>query len=172
MTTPVTIHDATIFSDLVQTELVNMPFDLDIVYQTTQSVFDELTLKEQRLFNSYLDTGQLLIRSISAEGIDALAQQLASDSQLCYQDLSAIRLAYESQSLLLTHIKLVRAKAKQQGLSVFTILWILDELYKYERITKALAYDCLSRLMKANRRFPDGECHNRLKTWSLRSTVS
>lgn len=165
MKSVVTIHDATLLFDLIQTDFVELPFSLNLIFQTTQHVFDELEDADQRRFQPYLTTGQLLINTISVDGIRIISERLSLGSQLCFQDLSVIRLAHESQSLLLTHVKLVRLEAKRQGLPVHTIVWGLDELLREGHLSESQAYCCLTGFMNANRRMIDSDCHNRLKTW-------
>jgi len=102
----------------------------------------------------------------TSEGNDDF-KEISFGSQLSFQDLSVIRLAHESQSLLLTHVRLVRLEAKRQGLSARTIVWVLDELLREGHLSESKACCCLTGFMNANRRMIDSDCHNRLKTLGL-----
>lgn len=166
MNSVVTIHDATILIDLIQTEFVDLPFSLNVAFQTTRHVFDELEAHDQQQYQPYLTTGQLQINTISVDGIRSVSEQLSDGSQLCFQDLSVICLAHESQSLLLTHVNLVRLEAKRHGLSVHSIIWVLDELLQTGRISGSQACHCLTGFMYANRRIIDCNCHQRLEVWA------
>lgn len=75
-------------------------------------------------------------------------------------------MAQKHNAIILTGDKALRNKAKQSCIEYHGILWILDILIKFNKITNNIAYNKLIELMKTNKRLPTSECNKRLEKWS------
>ncbi len=80
-------------------------------------------------------------------------------------DLFALLIARINACALLTSDGDLREAARNEGLNVHGLLWILDRLIEHQMLTKADAAASLERIMASGSWLPKRECEVRLKRW-------
>jgi predicted nucleic acid-binding protein len=80
-------------------------------------------------------------------------------------DLFALLLAKINSCALITGDDALRKAAKEEGVPVHGLLWILDRLVEYKILTPAEAADSLEKIMAEGSWLPKKECEARLKRW-------
>ena len=98
-------------------------------------------------------------------GLIEIQMAAAEDSRLSEQDWSALYYAQQLNALLLTGDKRLRNLAKQKGVNVCGVLWILDQLVDTSNLAKQEACRFLTELLLKNKRLPSAECDQRIKLW-------
>jgi len=80
-------------------------------------------------------------------------------------DLFALLLAKINSFALLTGDDALRKAAKEEGVPVHGMLWILDRLIEYKILTPVEAADSLEKILAEGSWLPKNECEARLKRW-------
>lgn len=80
-------------------------------------------------------------------------------------DLFALLLAKINSCLLITGDDALRKAAKEEGVPVHGLLWILDRLLEYKIFTPIEAADALKKILAEGSWLPKNECEVRLKRW-------
>jgi predicted nucleic acid-binding protein len=96
------------------------------------------------------------------KNIIALRNEYASPST---NDLVALYLARRNACYLITGDNVLRNAAKQEGVTVHGLLWLMDALVEFEMITKSKAYEALKSIIEAGSWLPQRECEERFKKW-------
>jgi predicted nucleic acid-binding protein len=94
--------------------------------------------------------------------IIALRNEYASPST---NDLVALYLARRNACYLITGDNALRNAAKQEGVTVHGLLWLMDALVELEIITKSKASKALNSIIAAGSWLPKRECEERFKKW-------
>jgi predicted nucleic acid-binding protein len=80
-------------------------------------------------------------------------------------DLFALLLAKINSCALITGDDALGKAAKEEGVPVHGLLWILDRLVEYKILTPTEAADSLEKIMAEGSWLPKKECEARLKRW-------
>ena len=96
------------------------------------------------------------------EDIIALRNEYANPST---NDLVALYLARRNACYLITGDNALRNAAKQEGVTVHGLLWLMDALVKLEIINKSKASEALKSIIEAGSWLPKRECEERFKKW-------
>lgn len=162
--TKVAVTDANIFIDLIILELIAQLFKLQLEIHTTREVFDQLSANQKMQMAGFEKTGQLVIYNFNFEEIIEL-QALDMPRGLEPADRTVFYYASKLEATVLSGDNKLRKYCESQGLKVFGIIWLFDQLIETRLIDKALATRKLEKLMGYNDRLPIEEIIKRLKKW-------
>lgn len=82
-----------------------------------------------------------------------------------FNDLMALLLAKRNACYLITADNALRNAAKQEGVTVHGLLWLMDVLVELKIITKSNAFKALKSIIEAGSWLPKRECEERFKKW-------
>ena len=163
----VAIKDANIIFDFYEMDLLETCLGLDFDFITSDFVNSEIKTETIKLIiNEYKLKKLISIESLDAEQLTEAFQINLEQPGLSIPDCSVIILAQKHNAIILSGDKALRNKAKQSGIEYHGILWILDTLIEYNRISKDTAFTKLKELMKTNKRLPVSKCNKRFENWS------
>jgi len=80
-------------------------------------------------------------------------------------DAFCLKAAQLNGAILVTGDSLLRKTAGESGLLVHGTLWLLDEMVRYNVISKTCAANCLADMLETGSRLPDKECRKRFELW-------
>ena len=126
--------------DVIVAELIHPPGDLFI-----QAGFSKQHLDEHAI-------GQII----------ALRERFPKPST---NDLFALLLAKINSCRLITGDDALKKAAREEGIPVHGLLWILDRLVEYKILTPNEAADALEKIIAEGSWLPKKECESRLKRW-------
>ena len=103
---------------------------------------------------------------LPGEQVIELAQLRLLHKSLSNTDLAAFLLARLLKAILLTGDWRLTKLASTNGLTAHGILWVLDEMVRFQIITPVQAASSLKRILSQGARLPEDECNKRLSFWS------
>jgi predicted nucleic acid-binding protein len=158
----IVIKDSCILFDLVELNLIQDFFQLEIIAFTTPQVIEEVNDDEQwKIIETYIINGKLNIDGLGAyEDITEIENQYAA---LSFTDSSVLELAIRKNAVLLTSDGSLRKASISIQVAVRGLLWIIEELYLKSIITVELALEKLNEYSRVNTRAPIKEIQNLIK---------
>ncbi len=163
----IAVHDANIFIDLIQLDLIGEVLSLEIEVHTTDFVIGELDADQRIIIDRFSKAKKITIPTLEWNEIEMISEISEKWTTLSITDSSVFFLATKLDAVLLTGDNSLRKKAEQAQIKVHGILWLLDELVRTATITNLYAHEKLTRLMQINLRLPREECLKRLSTWEI-----
>lgn len=145
----IAVTDACIFIDLIELRLLVQFFSLDLEIHTSIDVFNELDSDQQELLKDYISVNKLFVHNISSSEWNEIFKMNLPNS-LTNSDKSVIFLSKKLSATVISSDKKVRYHSKQNAIPYHGILWIFDELVKYNLITKPGATVKIKLLVKQN----------------------
>jgi predicted nucleic acid-binding protein len=115
----------------------------------------------QEVLAASIETGEL-----SSSQITELIELRAKYQSLSLYDVSALTLARGLGAILLAGDRHLRLAARDEGVVVHGILWVLDSLVESGILATAEAAESLEAIINAGARLPEIECRKRLAQWS------
>ena len=161
----IAVQDANILIDLVKIGLLDRCLALPYSFTTTNIIFDELIEEQASVILPHIRSGKFSVVNISIEELSEILQLSQEDNHLSEQDWSAYYYAKKENSFLLTGDKRLRQIAKEKGIIVCGIFWILDQLVLTGIISKKEACNYLRDLNVKNKRLPQNEYDVRVNNW-------
>ncbi|MDG2450536.1 MAG: hypothetical protein P8M34_12885 [Saprospiraceae bacterium] len=155
----ITVTDANIFIDLIQSALIDEFFKLDISVVTTQYVFKELYDDQQEILSEFQLKNKLEIIGLEFDS------NLHFNKKLSDADQSILAIAHEKQAIVLSGESLMRKWCMQNNLEARGLLWVFDEMIEQNIITMDQAHFKLKLVLTFNTWLPISECNKRLKLW-------
>lgn len=149
MRTRLIITDTNIFIDLHDIDLLNEFFQLDVEIHTTSTVIHELFPEQQKVLNTYGNTGKLQIHIISGPEVIEI-QSYPYPKSLSFIDKSVIYVGEKINAYILTGDKSMRNYAKKENLECHGILWLFDQLVDAEILSGSFAAVKLKLLVSLN----------------------
>jgi predicted nucleic acid-binding protein len=152
----IVVKDACILFDLIDLDLISPFFELDLIVLTTPQVIAEITDPTQfEIVSGYLENKRLIVDAWGQlDSIDAI---LHENKGLSFADGSVLELAIRKSAVLLSSDGSLRKISVNNGLVVRGVLWIIEELFRKEFITKEQAVSTLDLYPKINYRAPSLE---------------
>lgn len=149
----VVIKDACILVDLIDLDLLEAFYLLDVIAITTGFVVAEITDESQaELINNNIKEGKLIVHD---EGdITTIAQLNEIHAGLSFADCSVLELALRFPGLILSADKSLRNEAKRRSLSVKGLLWVINQLFEKGLLTKLQCLEKLEQYPLVNPRTP------------------
>src|SRR5579863_7015415 len=157
------ISDANILIDMEDGNLIPVIFQLPYEIAVPDILF-ELELRER---HSHLLQAGLKVKSLNSESVrktEFLIQQYPRPSMM---DHSALALALQERSPLLTGDKDLRVAAKKEGVEVHGTIWIIEELLNQKIIQKAQAKRSFDAMRVKGSRLPWGDIEKLLNRWEV-----
>ncbi len=105
------------------------------------------------------------MQQIPAEAIGQFFSLREKYTKPSTNDLFALLMARIHTCALLTGDGDLREAARNEGVTVHGLLWILDRLVEYQMLTKADAAASLERIVASGSWLPKRDCEVRLKRW-------
>lgn len=162
------VNDANILIDLVDLQLLPNFFALEFEFFTTSLVFEELEEDQQFTLQTYVDSGNLLVREMTYEQLTEINNIQKTKPALSPQDCSAFYQAQIEAGILITSDNTLRKFAKTQNQEVHGHLWVFDRMFEAETISGELAIIKLNELCQVINRnlgLPQDECQKRILQW-------
>ncbi len=161
----IVIKDACILFDLVDLNLLEDFFQLDVSAFTTPQVIGEITNETQwEEVSKFINNGKL---QIDADGeFEVIAGIFDEYAGLSIPDSSVLELAIRKDAIIFSSDGSLRKISVKKNLIVRGILWIVEELHKKEIISQDMALYKLNRYLEINQRAPLKEVKNLIKNIS------
>ncbi|MEZ4720479.1 MAG: hypothetical protein R2813_01215 [Flavobacteriales bacterium] len=166
----VAVTDANIFIDLIDLDLLNAFFSLDLDVHTSFEVYGELYPEQQSLLNGYRQNKRLNVVAFQAMERTEIMQQVLP-ARVSIQDRTVLYLANKLNAMLLSSDKDVRIAAKNRHIEYHGMLWVFDQLVDKALLNASDAIIKLNRLCQINTTFQNNEelireIKTRLTGWS------
>lgn len=167
----IVIKDSCILFDLIDLQLTDYFFELDIYVNTTQHVIEEITDKAQQIeINKYITNGKLIVDS---KGSFESIQTIFNDCKgLSLADCSVLELTIRLNGIILSSDKSLRNESEKRKFTVHGILWIIEKLCDKNIITREVAINKLEIYPKINDRAPKIEIESLIKTLKQEPLIS
>lgn len=155
----IVIKDACILFDLVDLNLLEDFFQLDVSAFTTPQVIGEITDEIQWAeVSKFIYNGKL---QIDKDGeFEVVAAIFNEHAGLSIPDSSVLELAIRRDAIIYSSDGSLRKITVKKNLIVRGILWIVEELYNRDFLSKELAIEKLNLYEKINQRAPLKEIKN------------
>lgn len=164
------VTDACIFIDLYDLQLTAQFFNLDIEVHTSIDVIKELYENQQQMLSAFQSVGKLSVHIIKEEDKKVILAT-AYPKSLSESDKTVLFLASKLNAMVLSSDKTVRNNAKVNKIDYHGMIWIFDQLVKYELITRQEASAKLKQLISTNLVYQNNKelveaLQKRLSSWS------
>ncbi len=157
------INDANILIDIVQLDLVDAFFSLGFELYTTDFVFAELEIIQQKA----LQSDKLTIISPTENDLFAIANRTNFNNGLSFEDCSVWYFAEKMNGVLITGDGRLRTKAKASGIDVKGIIYIIEEIKKQNILDTQTCIEKMETLQSLNNRLPQSEITKRIDLWQM-----
>ena len=164
------VNDANILIDLVKLEIEAQFFALNMAFHTTNLVLGELSESQLHALQPYVLKNSLKVYTCSAEDMLVIGEWQSQRSALSTQDCSALWLAKQYNSILLTSDNKLRKTAKSERIDVHGHLWIFDQLADSGLLTTEMSTGKLIQLceqINPKLGLPAAEIQKRIRGWEI-----
>lgn len=155
------ISDTNIWIDFQRASLLEALFELPYSFCSTDFVAAELT----EFPIEALTVLGLQIEAFDGAAIGQLVELTQQHNNSSLADVSCYFLAQQTGNPLLTGDGKLRRQAKQDGIEVHGVLWLLDRLIEHLVIDTQTAARGLQAMLDQGARLPKAECEERLQAW-------
>ncbi len=159
--TKVYISDTNIWIDFRNADLLAELFQLPLTLCSTDFVMNELTDLPQ---DSLVEQG-LQVETLNEGAVAQLFTLMGAHRNSSLADVSCYYLAQQTGHPLLTGDGKLRKQATKDGIQVFGVLWLLDQLVAHTIVAPVRAAEALRAMLEHGARLPPTECHQRLQLW-------
>jgi rRNA-processing protein FCF1 len=163
MTQQVYISDTNIWIDFRNAGLLDALFDLPFELCSTDFVLNEL----EDFDPAALVAQGLVVHALDEAATVRLFDLMDAHNNSSLADVSCYLLAQETGYPLLTGDGRLRKQATQDGIQVYGVLWLLDQLVACEVISGPGAAEGLKAMLGNGARLPQTECQARLRAWLI-----
>ncbi|TDH18248.1 hypothetical protein EXU57_24020 [Segetibacter sp. 3557_3] len=155
----VVIKDACILFDLFDLNLLANFYELKLTVVTREEVLAEVTDKNQlQQIQLFIEKGSLQIDNIDA--LDTYLSILETNPGLSLTDAAVLEAATRRGATILSSDKSLRNESTRRGITVRGLLWILEEMFRQEIISKDVLIEKLQLYTTVNLRAPRVEVEN------------
>ncbi len=166
------INDANILIDLVKLDFLNQFANLPHELHTTDFILEEINNEQKRAISRLINEDKInLIVTSDIEDFLGINDLLENSSGLSFEDCSAWYYSKKMNGTLVTGDVKLRKIALKNGIEVRGIIFILDEILKYDLITFEVAIEKIERLYQLNTRLPQQELTKRVELWKNKKYV-
>ena len=163
MTSPSTlVTETNIWIDLENGGILTELFGLPYQFLTPDFAIRELVRPKWQM----LQAMGLQSQELEPALIQELVLLRAVNRVLAATDLAAYLLARALDANLLTGDWRLNDLATKNGIRVHGVLWLLDEMVRFQAIASEQAVTALNKMLNQGARLPQGECRIRLEDWS------
>lgn len=155
----IVIKDACILFDLVDLNLLEDFFQLDVSAFTTPQVIGEITDEAQwEEVSKFINNGKL---QIDADGeFEIIAALYDEHPGLSIPDSSVLELAIRKDAIIYSSDGSLRKISIKKNLPVRGVLWIVEELHTKEFLSREIAVEKLNLYKEINQRAPIKEINS------------
>ncbi|CAM8624224.1 PIN_VapC-like domain containing protein [Comamonadaceae bacterium] len=161
MTQQVYISDTNIWIDFRNAGLLGALFALPFELCSTDFVLNEL----EDFDPAALVEQGLVVHALDETATARLFDLMDAHNNSSLADVSCYLLAQDTGHPLLTGDGRLRKQATQDGIQVYGVLWLLDQLVACEIINGLAAANGLKAMLGNGARLPHAECQTRLRAW-------
>lgn len=162
----VAVQDANILIDLEMADLFDAWFSLGIETHTTNLVVSEIRRGGHTVAMSHVIAQRIKSHVLDTEKMGRLvAIKTEIGNSVSMSDCSALVLAMDLDSFLLTGDGPLRNHAKSRCVEVHGTLWIMDRIVAAGAMASVTVADRLQSLLTMGRFLPRSECEKLLKIW-------
>ncbi len=162
----VVISDTNILIDLIETEMLNVFFELPIEIITTDLVVEyELDEIKSKIIYEAAKNSRIEILESTAEQLKEIEKIFNEIRGISLTDSQVFYFAIKKNAILLSGDGNLRKFATQNGLEVHGIIWVFDLLEKNKFTNKKFLAIKMRKLLENNPRLPKEECIRRIKKW-------
>ncbi len=159
------VTDANILMFLSRLELMDSFAGMDFEIHTTDYILDEYykgEKKDKKLkrLDKFIRSGKFEIHEYGYEEIFLISQQKKG---LSPSDCSVFKLSSELNAVLLTGDRALKIFSEKSGIKVHGIIWLIDEMLRYDIMDKVEYKEKLIELKGLSQRLPVEEIDRRLK---------
>lgn len=122
----IVVTDACIFIDIIDLQLTEAFFGLELEIHTTKDVFNELYQSQQQIRQAYQRSRTLMIHILSPQEQSKLLEENFPAS-LSPEDCSVIYIARKLDAIVLSSDKPVRNHAKKLTIEYHGMIWVFDQ---------------------------------------------
>lgn len=158
----VLVTDTNIWIDLENGGILAEVFHLPYQFLTTDFAIPEFIHPRWQTLQAL----GLEVRELDPERIRELVNLGQVHKSLSITDLAAFLLAKTLEATLLTGDWRLIELAKASSFSIHGVLWLLDEMVRYQAITPGQAANALRRMLDRGARLPADGCRKRFASWS------
>lgn len=145
----IAVTDACIFIDVIELGLAELFFNLHIEIHTTLDVINELYPSQQHVLEQFIDAKKLSVHCLTEVEMLEMNTMVLSKS-LSQVDRTVLFLAQKIDAIVISSDKLVRNSAKGKSIEYHGMLWVFDELVKYDFLSRQSAAVKLKELISMN----------------------
>ncbi len=158
------ITDSNILFDVVNIGALPEFFSLDFEICTTAFVIEEIKSVEQRkMVNVFIRSKKLRVFDFTSEEVTKIEEWNAGKKLKRFTDSSVIWIAHQLKCTVLTGDSRMREVAEELGIVVHGIIWVIDELFRYEQISEKETRILFERLLTSNNWLPREEIEKRIR---------
>lgn len=167
----VTINDANVVIDVLELDIAEKFFSLNIRFHMTSEVYEEIRYSYPSL-EAFVSSGVLSIDTIN--NFDLFYSVKKEKRQLSDADCTALVLASELNGILLTSDNNLRKTAGKHNISIGGHLWIFKQLVDANILSPTEAITLLDRLNIINPKLglPQKDKENLIAEWRTKISVS
>ena len=155
----IVIKDACILFDLVDLNLLEDFFQLEVVAFTTSQVIGEITDEQQwEAISKFIKNGKLLIDDDGT--LEEITRINGEYPGLSLPDSSVLELAIRKSAIVYSSDGSLRKASTKEGITVRGIIWVIAELHSLKLLTTETAVAKLNIYEAINQRAPLKEIKN------------
>lgn len=149
----IVIKDACILFDLVDLNLLEDFFQLEVIAFTTPQVIGEITNEQQwEVISKFITEGKIQIDNDGT--FEVIANINDEYPGLSLADSSVLELAIRKNAIIYSSDGGLRKISTRNNLTVRGIIWIIEEMHNREILNKQLAIEKLNLYEAINQRAP------------------
>lgn len=161
----ITVHDANIFIDLVETGLLDVWLEIGLDARTTDLVCHEIISPAQRpQLDKCIKNGLLKVETLEPEAL-LEASGCAARHGISIADASTLVVAEQLDAILLSGDQRLRFAAKSTGREVHGVIWIFEQLIASAHLRPSEAADKMESLLHMGSFLPLAVCTEAIKKW-------
>ena len=164
----VTVKDANILIDLIESELLGLWFKLGVETYISDLVQLEISEESQKkVLKSFIDAGLLMVEHLTSAEMEA-ARIKRDKHRISIEDASALILAQKKDAMLLSGDGTLRKTAKAEGIDVHGVIWVFARLVERALLTPSDAITKLQALQASGAFLPQELCDRQIHEWRKR----
>jgi len=146
----IAVTDACIFIDLIELDLISDFFQLNLGFNTTVEVMNELYANQKQVLEDYQKVGKLTVHNLDEVDFSKI-DNLAFPRGLSAEDRSVLYIAINLENgIVISSDKLVNKCAQSNGLECHGLLWVFNLLVSQKICSKPTALASIRKLLAMN----------------------
>lgn len=161
----IAVKDANIIIDLVKLNLLEDILELNFEFHINDLIVNEITdPKQLAVLNKIIEKGQITVNQTEAKDYTNILS--LQTRNLSFEDCSIMHYAQQKEAILLSGDGNLRKTARNLGIEVKGILYLIDSIFEEGIINMQTAYNKIILLQNINNRLPRNEIEKRKRAWN------